>query len=33
MWSPICDYITLDPKEEVETKEGKEEKKDNDNKK
>ena len=34
MWNPVCDYMTLDPKQEVETKEGKdEEKADNDNKK
>jgi hypothetical protein len=33
MWSPVCDFITLDPKKEVETKEGKNDKKDNDNKK
>lgn len=32
MWSPICDYITLDPKEEVETKVGKEEEKSEDTK-
>ena len=36
MWSPVCDYITLDPREEKEEKVSKDlkedEKKDNDNK-
>ncbi len=33
MWSPVCDYISLDPKEEVESKDNIQEKKDNDTKK
>lgn len=34
MWSPVCDFITLDPKRESEKKEGKDEQKeDTENKK